>query len=77
MALEKYHLTKKEDGWTLKKEGNERATKVFDGTKEEAIRGCAEMLSKSSGASLRIHGLDGKIQEERTYPRSADPRGGG
>jgi uncharacterized protein DUF2188 len=24
--------------------------------------------------SLRIHTLDGKIQEERTYSRSSDPR---
>jgi hypothetical protein len=25
-------------------------------------------------ASVRIHNADGKFQEERTYPRSADPR---
>jgi hypothetical protein len=25
-------------------------------------------------ASVRIHKLDGKMHEERTYPRSADPR---
>ena len=25
------------------------------------------------GVTLRIHGKDGKIQEERTYPHAGDP----
>ena len=29
---------------------------------------------KKNGGSLKIHKQDGTIQEERTYPKSDDPR---
>jgi hypothetical protein len=31
-------------------------------------------LPKQADEWVRIHELDGKIQDERTYPRGADPR---
>jgi hypothetical protein len=69
-----YHLTHNGEKWALKREGAKRATEVFsDATKQEAIRQAADRLA-DSGASMKIHKLDGRIQEERTYPRSADPR---
>ena len=74
--MDNYHLTKNEDGnWSLKREGAQRATEVFrDATKDEAVRRSAERLRESdSDASLKIHRQDGVIQEERTYPRAADP----
>ncbi len=76
MALDKYHLTKDAaaDKWRLEKEGASRATKLFD-RKEDAVAGGS--LSKAlgrSGGSVRIHKTDGGIQEERTFPRSKDPR---
>lgn len=74
MSLDKFHLTKKGDKWQLKKEGNERATKTFEGNKQDAVKESTKILKKGDGASLRIHKTDGKIQEERTYPRSKDPR---
>ena len=42
--------------------------------KEDAVRLTVE-LARSLGepVSVRIHRVDGKFQEERTYPRSADP----
>ena len=44
-------------------------------TKEAAIRKTAAVAQTDSEAvSVKIHNLNGKIQEERTYPRSADPR---
>ncbi len=44
-------------------------------TKEAAVRKTAAAAKKDPDAvSVKIHNLDGKIQEERTYPRSADPR---
>jgi hypothetical protein len=44
-------------------------------TKEAAVKQTAEVAKKEPDAvSVKIHNLDGKIQEERTYPRSADPR---
>jgi len=44
-------------------------------SKAAALKG--GVLEKALGGrgSVRIRKRDGKIQEERTYPRSADPRG--
>jgi hypothetical protein len=69
--LTRYHLTYKDNKWKLKPEGADRAVKTFE-TKREAIKGSADYLKAKAG-SLRIHKKDGTIQEERTYPRSADP----
>lgn len=49
----------------------------FPENKRVAIRAAAKdvlELTAGSGASLRIFNLDGKIAEERTYPRKSDPR---
>lgn len=44
-------------------------------TKEAAVKQTAAAARASKEpVSVRIHKQDGKIQEERTYPRSADPR---
>jgi hypothetical protein len=32
------------------------------------------MAKHAGNSSVYIHGTNGRIQEERTYPRSADPR---
>lgn len=32
------------------------------------------VATKADPLSLRIHGTDGKFKEERTYPKSADPK---
>jgi hypothetical protein len=60
--------------WMLKHEGTGQAVKSF-GTKAAATKG--GVLEKAVGGkgSVRIRKRNGKIQEERTYPRSADPRG--
>ena len=60
--------------WDLKKEGSGELVKSF-ATKAAATKG--GVLEKAVGGtgSVRIRKRDGKIQEERTYPRSADPRG--
>ena len=72
MALDKYHLTKKGDDWRLEKAGSNRAF-VKAGTKAEAIEKSRHYVG-DRGGSMRIHKVDGKIQEERTYPRSKDPK---
>ena len=60
--------------WELKKEGSSEVVKAF-ASKAAALKG--GVLEKVLGGrgSVRIRKRDGKIQEERTYPRSADPRG--
>ena len=60
--------------WELKHEGSGEVVKRF-ATKAAATKG--GVLEKAVGGmgSVRIRKRDGKIQEERTYPRSMDPRG--
>lgn len=72
--MKNYHLTFTRLGWKLKAEGEEYAEKIFRTDKETAIKECAALLKKwHENASLKIHKEDGTFQEERTYPRSADP----
>ncbi|SEI43537.1 DUF2188 domain-containing protein [Pseudomonas sp. NFR16] len=69
--MDNYHITKSVTGWELKKQGAERASKTA-GTKAELLELATEFLAGKT-ASLKIHKEDGTLQEERTYPRSADP----
>jgi hypothetical protein len=44
-------------------------------TKADAVRKTARKAKKDSrNVTVRIHGADGRVQEERTYPRGTDPR---
>lgn len=70
--MDDFHITPTENGWALKKQGAERASKTA-ATKAEIVKLASELLEGKT-ASLKIHKEDGSIQEERTYPRSADPR---
>jgi hypothetical protein len=72
MTLPVYHLTKDEDQRKLTKEWSERASKVFDETKKDSLSDAIAYM-KDHWGSLKIHKEDWKIQEERTYPKSADP----
>ncbi|MCH9694148.1 MAG: DUF2188 domain-containing protein [Gammaproteobacteria bacterium] len=73
MALDKFHLTKKGDEWRLDKSGTNRA-RVKAPTKTEAMQKMQDYM-KTNEESVRNHKENGRIQEERTYPRSKDPRG--
>ncbi len=70
--MENYHLTKGDDCWILKSEGGE-TEKLLSEDKAAAVKEAAELLARET-ASLKIHKLDGTIEEERTFPRAADPR---
>jgi len=72
MARKIYHITKTDDGWQGKKEGAQRAS-VTGVTKEEVTKKTIELAKKQDVSSVIIHKQDGKIQEERTYPKSSDP----
>ena len=69
--MDNYHITTGTFGWELKKQGATRASKTAK-TKAEIVEIAGEFLDGKT-ASLKIHKEDGTIQEERTYPRSADP----
>lgn len=72
--LPKYTVSKRDDGkWALRKDGTERAAKLFD-RKADVIKGGALRAAVGkAGGSVKIQKVDGKFQEERTYPDSADP----
>jgi hypothetical protein len=76
--LPRYSLAQnaKSKKWELKSERSGKMVKSFT-TKAKATKG--GVLEKAVGGrgSVRIKKRNGRIQEERTYPRSADPRGRG
>jgi len=49
-------------------------TVVHVDAKLEAVRRGTALAKQQPAASLRIRKQDGQLQEERTYPRRADPR---
>jgi hypothetical protein len=64
----------KKKRWVLKTEPGGQAVKSF-ATKAAATKGGVLERAVGGKGSVRIKKRNGKIQEERTYPRSADPRG--
>ena len=71
-TTDNYHLSPTSDGWELKKAGADRASKRAV-TKQELVIMLPDFFEGKT-ASVKIHKADGTIEEERTYPRSADPR---
>lgn len=71
--LPKYTLFEKMGYWVLERDSNGQVVKKFD-TKAEATAGGALRQAVGGIGSVKIQKLNGRIQEERTYPRSADPK---
>ncbi len=70
----KYHVTRRADGsWQGKAQGADRASVVSE-RKADVQRATIDIAKNKGDASVYIHGRNGRIQEERTYPRSADPK---
>lgn len=68
--MKNYHVTQRGDSrWSLKGEKATRAVGVFE-TQRAAIERGSQLRSDHS---VKIHGCDGRIRDERTYPRNADP----
>lgn len=70
--MDNYHLLYDGDRWTLTAEGSDISLGEYE-RKTDAVTAARETVSELGG-SLKIHGTDGQIEEERTYPRSADPQ---
>ena len=60
MATERAHIVKRDSGWAVKKEGGEKASKVYK-TKDEAIKDAEKLREK--GTDVIIHKGDGSIQD--------------
>jgi hypothetical protein len=72
--LKRVDIVKRDDHWVGERQGSNRVY-VQGSTKDVAVRRAAKKAKRDPRAvSVRIHGRDGRIQEERSYPRSADPR---
>jgi hypothetical protein len=69
--MKRIDVIKKGDGWAGES-GNKVVTRAP--TKAETVRKTADVAkADSQPVTVKIHKEDGRIQEERTYPRSADP----
>ena len=72
--MKTYDVTKTDDGWQAKARQGERASATGT-TKQEVVQRTIEIAKNQPQAvSVVIHKKEGTFQEERTYPRSADPR---
>ena len=77
--MKTFHLTyrKREKAWgTEYKRGSLLVKATYNGLpKRNAIRVAVQEILKSgvSVFSLKIHRMNGTIEEERTYPRKSDP----
>jgi hypothetical protein len=75
MPLPKYTLTYNEDKdtWDLENDKTDKVVKRFD-TKEDATAGGALKKAIGGEGSVKIQKANGKFQEERTFPKSEDPK---
>lgn len=68
-----YHVTSSgRNGWKGMLERSGRASVTGD-NKQDVINRIIAMAKNHSKCSVIIHKMDGTIQEERTFPRGADP----
>ena len=72
--MKRIDVVKKGGNWVGRSGGKTvRGTKAT--TKKESAKQTAAVARKAKKpTSVRIHKANGQIQEERTYPRSADPK---
>ncbi|MYL50906.1 DUF2188 domain-containing protein [Halobacillus litoralis] len=59
------HVVSHEEGWAVKAEGAEQATKVYE-NKQDAIDRAKE-IAQNKGTSAVIHTKEGKIQNQYDY----------
>jgi hypothetical protein len=71
--MKRIDVTKKGSEW-VGRSGNNVVSRAP--TKVDAVRKTAKVAKADpKPVSVRIHKENGRIQEERTYPRAAVPRG--
>ncbi len=65
------HIVPRDDGWAVKKEGNDRASSVHP-TQREAIDAGRD-AARREASELLIHGQDGRIRERDSYGNDPYP----
>lgn len=74
--LPKYTLTynDKKERWDLEQDRTNKVVKSFDNKADATGGGVLAKAIGKEGGSVKIQKVNGKFQEERTFPRSADPK---
>ncbi|MCC7197705.1 DUF2188 domain-containing protein [Candidatus Peregrinibacteria bacterium] len=67
-------LNKKSDRWDLKNDKTNKVLKSVENKADIMKGGVIKKIVGKEGASVKVKKMDGKFQEERTYPKSADPK---
>lgn len=68
-------FNEKTDRWALENDKTNRTVKTFASKEAATAGGVLKRAVGGEGGSVKIQKENGKFQEERTYPRSKDPRG--
>ena len=74
--LPKFTLDKNErtDRWQLTNDQTNRVVKRFETKADATAGGALKRAVGPEGGSVKIQKENGRFQEERTYPRSRDPK---
>ena len=64
----------KKDRWALEDDKSNRVLKTFDTKVDATAGGVLKKILGQEGGSVKIQLKSGKIEEERTYPKSRDPK---
>ena len=64
----------KKDRWNLENDKTDRVVKSFVTKADATVRGALKKAVGKEGGSVKIQKENGRFQEERTYPKSADPK---
>lgn len=74
--LPKYTLSHNDsrDRWELRQDKTHNFVKAFETKADATTGGVLSRALGKEGGSVKIAKISGGYQEERTFPRSADPR---
>ncbi len=71
MAKKDIHVVPHQDGWAVRKEGNDRASRVVD-TQKEATQ-IARDQARREQVEVVIHRRDGRIRDSDSYGNDPHP----
>jgi len=66
-----YYVTRRGDQWTVRREGAERASHLFDTQRQAIDRG--RELAKETHGELRIQGVDHRFRDSDSYGNDSFP----
>lgn len=69
--MSNYYVTRREDGWNVKKENAQRISGHFD-TQKKAEKAAKEYSSNTGGGEVKIQGLDRRFRDSDTVPPGND-----